>query len=161
MKKESNGITINEKQLKFFPAKTKPFLALAMTLDKTPYVDPDIEEERQKTIRALNVHLRIDNIQVGLFYRPSPNAGRNFSIEWECSLTDNSIGWLSWEYEHKLIRVRIGDPMTEQTGSSIVIKFSNIRKLGINCDFGNPGNHTAIYTPTHASSLNTCVSSMF
>lgn len=109
-----------------------------MTLDKTPYLDPDIEEERQRTIRALDVHLRIDKVQIGLFYRPSPGAGREFSIEWEGSFIDKSLGWLSWEYEHKLMRVRIGDPMTEQTNSSIVIQFSNIRKLGINYDFGNP-----------------------
>jgi RNA-dependent RNA polymerase len=77
-------------------------------------------------------------VQVGLFYRPHPGANRNFSIEWEASFTDKSLGWLSWEYERKLIRIQIGDRMTEQIGSSIVIKFSNIRKLGVNYDFGNP-----------------------
>jgi RNA-dependent RNA polymerase len=115
-----------------------PDRALAATLDKTPYVDPDIEAERQVKMRALDVQLRVDKVQIGLFYRPEPTANRCFSVEWEASYTDKSIGWLYWEYEHKLIRIQIGDRMTEQTGSSIVIKFSNIRKLGAHYDFGNP-----------------------
>lgn len=109
-----------------------------MTLDKTPYINPDIEEERQQKMRELDVHLRVDKVQMGLFYRQTPGANRSFSIEWEGSLVDRSLGWLSWEYEHQLMRVRVGDPMTEQTGFSIVVKFSNVRKLAVHYDFGNP-----------------------
>lgn len=109
-----------------------------MTLDKTPYLDPEIEAERQDKIRKLNVQLRVDKVQIGLFYRTSTGANHSFSIEWEGSFIENSTGWLSWEYEYKRIRVQIGDSMTEQTGSSVVVKFSNIRKLGVNYDFGNP-----------------------
>jgi RNA-dependent RNA polymerase len=138
LKKDDNFIRINLKKLKFFRAKTKPLLGLMMTLDKTPYLDPDVEEERQKNIQALGVRYCVDKIQIGMFYRPSPGAGRNFSVEWEASFSSKSLCWLSWEYDHKLLRVCIGDKMTEQTGSSIVIRFSNIRKLGIGCDFGNP-----------------------
>lgn len=140
MRKENNRIKVglNNKTLKFY-ATSKPIdRGLAATLDKTPYLNPDIEEERQSKNRALDVHLRVDKVQIGLFYRPSPGANRNFSVEWEDSFTDKSLGWLFWEYDHKLIRVRLGDPMTEQTGRNIVIKFSNIRKLAINYDFGNP-----------------------
>jgi len=161
VRKETNYIQVGKKNLKFFPAKTRPLLGLAMTLDKTPYLDPDIEEERQKKIRFLTDHLlRIDKVQFGLFYRPSPAKGRCFSIEWEGSFTNKSIGWLSWEYEHKLIRVQIGNRMTEETGSSIVIKFSNIRKLGIDYDFGNPCRFAVIASNTNIS-LNHCFSSMF
>jgi RNA-dependent RNA polymerase len=133
-----NQIKLGKKKIWFNHSESKPHRALAATLDKTPYVDPDIEAERQDKIRKLDVQLRVDKVQVGLFYRPHPGANRNFSIEWEASYTDKSLGWLSWEYEHKLIRIQIGDRMTEQIGSSIVIKFSNIRKLGVNYDFGNP-----------------------
>ena len=142
-RKENNSIEVNAKKLKFFPAATKPAFALAMTLDKTPYIDPDIEEERQEKIRKLDVSLRVDKVQFGLFYRPPLGVTRNFSVEWE-GFANKSLVWLFWEYDHKLIRVRIGDPMTEQTCSSVVIRFSNIRKLGISYDFGNPCKQTSL-----------------
>jgi RNA-dependent RNA polymerase len=160
IRKDNNCIEIREKNLKFFPAKTRPLLGLAMTLDKTPYLDPDIEEERQTKIRLLNdANFRVDKVQIGLFYQPSPGKNRNFSIEWEGSFMDKSLGWLFWEYDHKLIRVQIGNRMTEETGSSIVIKFSNIRKLGINYDFGNPCKCEVI-APGTKTSCNYCSSSM-
>lgn len=115
------------------------------TLDKTPYLNPDIEEELQEKKRLLDVSLRVDKVQIGLFYRPAPGANRSFSVEWEDHYTEKSLGWLGFEYEHKLIRIRLGDPMTEQIGSNIVIKFANIRKLAVSHDFGNPGQKSFRY----------------
>lgn len=135
---KKNHIKVGRNKLWFNHSDTKPPRALAATLDKAPYVSPDIEAERQDKIRKLDVQLRVDKVQFGLFYRERPGASRNFSIEWEGSYTNKSVGWLSWEYEHKLIRIQTGDRMTETTGASIVVKFSNIRKLGVNYDFGNP-----------------------
>ncbi|KAF7980169.1 hypothetical protein HWV62_39639 [Athelia sp. TMB] len=148
-RKEGNRIKVGGKRntLKFYPSRTPPRRDLLTTLDKTPYLNPDIEEELQEKKRLLDVSIRVDKVQMGLFYRPAPGQNRNFSIEWESHFVEKSLGWLGWEYEHKLIRVRLGDPMIEQTGHNIVIKFSNIRKLAISHDFGNPALCFDLITP--------------
>lgn len=128
---QKNHIEVGTRKLRFFAADRPAPRVLAAKLDKTPYLDPDIEAERQDKIRKLGVRHRVDKIQIGLFYRRSPGASRNFSVEWEDSFIENSLAWLSWEYQHKRIRLQIGNPATEQRGSSIIIKFSNIRKLGV------------------------------
>ena len=135
--REGNFIEVGKKKLRFYPSTSKPQRGLAMTLDKTLYVDPDIEEERQYKIRALTEYICVIKVQIGLFFRPSPGANRIFSVERELEL-DHTLGYLFWEYEHKLLRVRLGNNMTEEKGASIVIKFSNIRKWAIDYDFGNP-----------------------
>jgi RNA-dependent RNA polymerase len=83
-----------------------------MTLEKTLYVNPDIEEERAEKILGLQHPLRVDEIQFGVFYRPAyptypKMVSRAFSIEWEHSYTQKSLGWLRFEYDHKLIRVEV------------------------------------------------------
>src|ERR1700720_4694802 len=102
----NNSIKVGRKKLKFVPKGTITSPELALFLDKSPYVDPNIEEECEKKIRILSdAHLRVDKIQIGLFYRCPDALNRSFSIEWEDSFLDKSLGFLSWEYEHKLIRV--------------------------------------------------------
>ncbi|KAF8798201.1 RdRP-domain-containing protein [Phlegmacium glaucopus] len=139
----NNPITIDKKKLKFFK-KGIPYKGLALTLEKTPYVNPDIEEERQKKLRALEAKLRVDCVQFGVFYRPTypsnekePLRAREFSIEWEGNYAKHSIGWLGFDYDHKLIRITLGSELTEETGSSLAINFSTIQKIGIGHD-GKP-----------------------
>jgi RNA-dependent RNA polymerase len=65
-----DGVTIKvgKKRLKFIPtAKHLPPYVLA-TLQKTPYVDPDIAQKRQQTIDALSTDFRIDKLQIGVLY---------------------------------------------------------------------------------------------
>jgi len=50
------------------------------------------------------------NRLLGAFYRVQgapPSAPRAFSVEWECDLIDSGLGWLKFEYEHKLIRAKV------------------------------------------------------
>lgn len=135
--REGNTIVVGRKKLRFYPSASTPQRGLATTLDKTPYVDPDIEEQRQYKIRALSEYICIIKVQIGLFFRQALRPNRAFSVERELGL-DNSLGYLFWEYEHKLLRVRLGNNMTEEKGANIVIKFSNIRKWAVDYDFGNP-----------------------
>jgi RNA-dependent RNA polymerase len=106
-------IKIAGKKVKFFRSRSaRPYVAL--TLDKTPYVNPDLEEEHQKKVWELQDLLRVDAVQFGFFYRPKypsndrePLSPRAFSIEWEHSYVTESIGWLAFEYDHKLIRLKV------------------------------------------------------
>ena len=106
-----------KRKLKFFREAAPP-KGLALTLEKTPYVNPDLEEEREKKLRALEARLRVDIVQFGTFYRPEyPSKDderlepRAFSIEWEGNYVKHSIGWLTFEYDHKLIRITVSlDP---------------------------------------------------
>ena len=106
-------IKIEGKRVKFFRYGI-PERDLALTLDKTPYVNPDLEEEHQKKLWDLQDLLRVDAIQFGFFYRPNyPSNDREqlspraFSIEWERNYVTESIGWLAFEYDHKLIRLKV------------------------------------------------------
>jgi RNA-dependent RNA polymerase len=106
-------IKIEGKKVKFF-RHGSPHKALALTLDKTPYINPDIEEERHQKLWDLQDLLRVDAVQFGLFYRPiypsndrEPMSPRAFSIEWERDYITESIGWLGFEYDHKLIRIKV------------------------------------------------------
>jgi RNA-dependent RNA polymerase len=112
-----NPLKIDKRKLKFFREGDPPKY-LALTLEKTPYVNPDIEEERDKKLRALEARLRVDIVQFGTLYRPTypskddePLHPREFSIEWEGNYVKHSIGWLTFEYDHKLIRITVSiDP---------------------------------------------------
>jgi len=108
-----NPVKIDKKKLKFFK-KGIPHKGLALTLEKTPYVNPNIEEERQTKLRALEAKFRVDCVQFGIFYRPTypandtePLRPRAFSIEWEGNYARNSIGWLNFDYDDKLIRITV------------------------------------------------------
>ena len=113
----NNPLKIGNRKLKFF-REGVPLKGLALTLEKTPYVNPDLEEEREKKLLALDARLRVDIVQFGIFYRPKyplkddePLRPREFSIEWEGNYVRHSIGWLTFEYDHKLIRITVSlDP---------------------------------------------------
>lgn len=85
-----------------------------MTLEKTPYTNPDNDEEREQKLYELQEALRIDEVQFGVFYRPSyprnpkdPPSQRAFAIEWGKSYVEKSLGWLRFEYDHKLLRAEV------------------------------------------------------
>lgn len=79
-------------------------------LDKTPYLPPEIEEEREHILDRLNIRLYVHKLQFGVFYRKpedSMQASRRFSNEYELSYRNSSAGVLHIEYERKLIRIRV------------------------------------------------------
>ncbi|KIJ69127.1 hypothetical protein HYDPIDRAFT_23984 [Hydnomerulius pinastri MD-312] len=135
------SVVVGGKKLKFYPTSNKVAQWLQITLEKAPFINPDIAQDRQRRIDALTDGFLVGSVQIGTFYRPK-NARqtdpRAFSVEWDQDLTRRSLGWLFFEYQHKLLRVQIGDPMQEQIRHSVVIKFDTINKMAIGHDFGNP-----------------------
>jgi RNA-dependent RNA polymerase len=112
-----NPLKIDKRKLKFFREGPPP-KGVALTLEKTPYVNPDLEEEREKKLRSLEARLRVDIVQFGTFYRPTYPSSKDedlppraFSIEWEGNYVKRSIGWLTFEYDHKLIRITVCLPV--------------------------------------------------
>lgn len=109
----NNPVKIDKKKLKFFKQGSPP-KGLALELERTPYVDPEIEEEHRQKLRALEAKLRVDFVQFGIFYRPTypsnanePLRPRAFSVEWEGNYVNDSMGLLSFDYDDKLIRITV------------------------------------------------------
>ncbi|SJL00749.1 uncharacterized protein ARMOST_04063 [Armillaria ostoyae] len=136
-------IRIQNKKIKVYPKGTvRDYVAL--TLQRTPFVNPDIEEEWEDKCRQLDMRIRVDVVQFGAYYRPSyptsPKqrlASRAYSIEWERDYAVNSAAWLKFEYDHKLIRITLGNETTETEGQTIAISFSSINKIALGYD-GKP-----------------------
>ncbi|RXW18615.1 hypothetical protein EST38_g7238 [Candolleomyces aberdarensis] len=129
-----NPIKLSTRKLKFYRSSEKLVKHVVATLDKTPFVSPDIEEKHAKTLWALEDQLRVETIQFGTYFRPEydpeKKKGRAFSVEWE----KKYVAWLKFEYDHKLIRITLGDKMTERLGHTIAINFASIRKIGVGYD---------------------------
>lgn len=98
-----NPIRMSKGKLKFFRASKAPPRHLVETLDKTPFVSPDIEEKHAQTLWALEEELRVETVQFGAYFRPEYPGGRWFSVEWE----KKYVAWLKFEYDHKLIRITV------------------------------------------------------
>ncbi|RDB21068.1 putative RNA-dependent RNA polymerase 1 [Hypsizygus marmoreus] len=133
-------LRIEGHKLKFYKRGLPPH-GLALTLDKTPYINPDLEEERHQILWALQDKFRVDLVQFGVFYRPQypsnphePLKSRAFSVEWEGRYVTESIAWLSFQYDHKLIRIHLGNEMTDKMGSSIAVNFASIQKIAVGYD---------------------------
>jgi len=110
-----NPIKINEKKL-LFKKVNRPPEGLVLTLRKTPYINPDIEEARDKKVSLLDTQLRVTAVQFGLFFqqkypptKEGPLSPPAFSIEWESRYESDSqgMGQLSFDYDRKLIRINV------------------------------------------------------
>ncbi|KAI0703549.1 RdRP-domain-containing protein [Cytidiella melzeri] len=140
-KTKSLSVSVKGKKVYFTISSKKPYRKKAQTLEKTPYLPPEIEEEREEKLQKLDVGLHVDKLQFGIFYRKPhdpPDASRRFSNEYELSYKNRSAGYLEIEYDHKLIRIKLGNAMTEDLAHNVVIKFDIIRRLAVGLDFGNP-----------------------
>ena len=133
---------------------------LAKELDITPYLPPELEEEREHKLAQLDIAFHVDKVQFGVFYRDPkdpPQASRRFSTEYELSHRDRGAGRIWIEYSHKLIRIQVsgliavcnftshtvtyfqlGDPMLEHIAHNIAINFVNIRRFATGIDWGSP-----------------------
>lgn len=103
-------IVLNDRRMRFFRSKSKPSRGLKETLEKTPYLEPELEEKREEKLRKLDVGLYVDKLQFGIFYRRPKDpmtASRIFSNEYEVSHRDKGAGLLWFEYDHKLIRIQV------------------------------------------------------
>lgn len=104
------AVKVMGKKLHFYTSTRAPSQSLKATLEKTPYLNPDIEEEREIKLGKLDVGLHVDKVQFGVFYRnpnSPPGASRLFSNEFEMSYARKSAGLLHIEYDHKLIRIQV------------------------------------------------------
>ncbi|KAI6116669.1 RNA dependent RNA polymerase-domain-containing protein, partial [Pisolithus croceorrhizus] len=132
-------VTVNGRQLRFHPSERTVDVSLEMRLERAPFIDPDIEQERQRKILMFEDRFCVSKVQIGTFYRPN-NAGlrdpRAFSIEWEMDLTRLSMAWLKFEYDHRLMRIEMGDPAMESSRQDVVVKFHSIAKMALGCEFG-------------------------
>ncbi|KAJ7461474.1 RNA dependent RNA polymerase-domain-containing protein [Mycena latifolia] len=130
----------------------------ALTLSKTPYVDPDIEREHQHKLNELEEALRVDVVQFGFYYRDYPAKPipdnkppplRKFSTEWERLYFNTTppprhrssspgppsgVAWLRFNYDHKVIRIQLGDESTEYLGANININFASISRIALGYD---------------------------
>jgi len=106
-------IKISKKKLLFKKLDRPPPEGLALTLKKTPYVNPDIEEARDEKVSLLDTQLRVTAVQFGLFfqreYEKTPLPPRTFSVEWESKYDSDSRGrgQLSFDYDKKLIQITV------------------------------------------------------
>lgn len=103
-------VQANGKKLKFKEDFRHPPKHVVLTLDKTPFIDPDKEAEHLRKKEALDDKFRVTTVQFGLFYRseyPTNPEGlaknRKFSIEWE----KHYVAWMNFEYDHKLLRLDV------------------------------------------------------
>lgn len=107
---ERNPIVINGRKIRLFRSKNRPGRGLKETLEKTPYLEPELEEKREEKLRRLDLGLYVDKLQFGIYYRlpdASPTSSRIFSNEYEISYRNKGAGLLWFEYDHKLIRIQV------------------------------------------------------
>ncbi|KAK0187095.1 RNA dependent RNA polymerase-domain-containing protein [Armillaria mellea] len=112
----------------------------AWALERTPFIDPALEDEYDDKCQKLRGQICVDAVQFGVLHYPSyptspgaPPALREYSIEWESERTV----WLTFDYACKAIRINLGDEMKEYTCCSITVSFSNIQGLAVGHD-GKP-----------------------
>lgn len=106
--------------------------AEALELQRTPYTDPNIEQEVAVIDRELREELRINVLQFGALYTQaypvhpdqSPQA-RSFSVEWEKDFREKSAAWLKFEYTHKLIRIVVSR-LFQSFDKSTLISIGNL-----------------------------------
>ncbi|TFK76255.1 RdRP-domain-containing protein [Pluteus cervinus] len=122
-----------KKKIRLF-VKGKPYDSrLALTLAKTPFIDPQIIEDREEILRKLDCSIRVDAVQFGILFSSYPitENARSFSNEWERTNVHQSTGFLQIEYDHKLFRIRLGNQLTDEIEQSIAISFSSVQKIGV------------------------------
>ncbi|KAH8099527.1 RdRP-domain-containing protein [Cristinia sonorae] len=144
------AIKVNGRKLGFRRTGNKVDRRLVTQLDITPYLPPELEEEREDKLAHLRPAFHIDKVQFGIFYRDPtdpPGSSRRFANEYELSHKDKGAGRIWIEYAHKLIRVQLGDPMLESTAYNIAINFYNIRRFAIGMDWGSHFICFELWTP--------------
>ncbi|EPQ57890.1 RdRP-domain-containing protein [Gloeophyllum trabeum ATCC 11539] len=139
-RQDGNNIRVHGRKIRFFRSDRKPRAGELQMLRKAPYLDPAKDEERDRILQALDCDLRVNKVNFGIYYYDTsrPGAPKSFSNEWEGDYKSRSYAVMRVAYDHKVMRIKLGDPMTEETCHRIVIKFSSIRKIGFGYDAGSP-----------------------
>lgn len=121
LKEAGNYIKVDDRKLFIRRAVHKPRTVVTQTLQRVPFVDPDIEEEREQKLAQLDHSLRITGVQFGIFYTPPLQAARAFSVEWDHDCKINDVAWLSFRYDYKLIRIEVHSIDPRRTFSPLTL----------------------------------------
>ncbi|EIW57530.1 RdRP-domain-containing protein [Trametes versicolor FP-101664 SS1] len=136
--KRGNNVRVDGRRVWLRANDKRPSRAMVESLLKTPYIDPTLEEERAVLVgRIGQIGIVLDAIQFGVYYRrpdDPPEANRRFSNEYEIRRTDTFAGKLCFDYNHKLLRIEMGNSVTEYNSTHIVTDTDNIKKVayGVN-----------------------------
>ncbi|TFK54621.1 RdRP-domain-containing protein [Heliocybe sulcata] len=138
--KDGNRIIVRSRAIRFYDSRQRPKHGELQMLRKAPYMDPGMDEEHDQILQELDCSLRVNKLNFGVYYndRSLPGAPKAYSKEWEGEYKSRSYAIMRFAYDHKVIRVMLGDSMTEETCYRVVIKFSSIRKIGWGYDVGDP-----------------------
>ncbi|KAL5529571.1 hypothetical protein ACEPAG_5556 [Sanghuangporus baumii] len=131
---------VNSRRIRMRESERKPNKGRVETLRKLPYQDPSIDRERDNILIQLSVSWRIDKLQLGVWIsRPTPHRGTGrqgvFAVEWEKDYTVAGNAQVEFKYDRKSLRLRLGDPFSDDETHFVVIKYSNIQHLWVGYDF--------------------------
>ncbi|OCB86696.1 hypothetical protein A7U60_g6154 [Sanghuangporus baumii] len=132
---------VNSRRIRMRGSERKPNKGnLVETLRKLPYQDPSIDRERDNIRFELNVSWRIDKLQLGVWIsRPIPHRGTGcqgvFAVEWEKDYTAAGNAQVEFKYDRKSLRLRLGDPFSDDETHYVVIRYSNIQHLWVGYEF--------------------------
>jgi hypothetical protein len=103
----SSARRVRGRAMKFHKCITRPPKRVTETLQKVPFVDPDVERMRETTIMNLNTDIRIASVQIGVFHPNPYTQSRAFSVEWVHDCIDQDAAWLRIHYDHQVIRITV------------------------------------------------------
>lgn len=111
----AHPVQIAGKRVDAHQSQRTPEGPLVERLLKTAYQDPDIQERYRNILAKLDAPLRVNVLQIGVFYRehyPSDKSQRlgprSFSVEWEKAYESESAAWLRMNYDLKRIVLEVG-----------------------------------------------------
>ncbi|KAL5489956.1 hypothetical protein ACEPAI_4789 [Sanghuangporus weigelae] len=131
---------VNSRRIRMRESERKPNKGRVETLRKLPYQDPSIDRERDNILFELSVSWRIDKLQLGVWIsRPTPHRGTGcqgvFAVEWEKDYTAAGNAQVEFKYDRKSLRLRLGDPFSDDETHYVVIKYSNIQHFWVGYEF--------------------------
>ncbi|KAI1797142.1 RdRP-domain-containing protein [Ganoderma leucocontextum] len=133
-----NRVCVNGRKLYLCKSEERVKRGLVEALNRTPYLDPREQAERlEKLERIRGIRIILDAIQFGVyFHHPGDptTAHRYFSNEFEIRRDETFSGELLFDYNHKILRVEMGDCVSEDTVEHIVIDLPNIKKSAYGSD---------------------------
>lgn len=88
-----------------------PPRGLIERLNKTAFVDPEEDTQRIRKLDVIKgLRILVDAVQFGVFFRhpnDSYKDNRTFSIEYQIRQEDTYVGEVTYDYNHKLLRVEV------------------------------------------------------
>jgi RNA-dependent RNA polymerase len=147
------GTRVRGRALRFYQRGKLP-PSLRETLQKVPYIDPNMEEDHIRKVAELDTAIRIAAVQIGVFYVDPAARARAFSVEWEYDSIGGDPTWLGMHYDHRVIRIKVlrtiisavvcsysvqfMDPIDSVAQRTLVVKLSSIQGMESGMETGKP-----------------------